>query len=136
MKQVTATGRTKDIPTAPYRVDWDGDQGSEFSAQVLDFLYPYWRHDVVLAEWPVPGTRMRYDFVNLSKRIIAETDGVQHDQFSTHFHGNRVAFLSQIKRDLLKDKIADLNGFTLIRIKPGDLPLSKDFFKRQFDIDL
>lgn len=137
MKQKTITGRVKEMPTAPYIVDWDGEQGSQFSADILDFLYPYWKHDVVLAEWGVPGTRMRYDYVNLSRRVICECDGLQHDQFSEHWHkGSRTNYLAQIKRDLLKEKVAEINGFKLIRIKPSDLPLTKEFFKRQFDIEL
>lgn len=136
MKQKTITGRLKDIPTTPYLVDFADDQGSQFSADVLDFLYPYWKHDVILAEWPVAGTRLRYDFVNLSKKIVVETDGIQHTQFSDHFHGSRAKYLHQIKNDLLKDRIAEINGFKMVRINPDDLPLTKDFFKHQFDIDL
>lgn len=136
MKQKTITGKLKDIPTAPYRVDWDANQGSQFSADVLDFLWAYWKHDVVLAEWPVAGTKLRYDFVNLTKHIVVETDGIQHSQFSDHFHGSRAGYLNQIKRDLLKDRIAEINGFKMVRINPDDLPLTKEFFKRQFDIDL
>lgn len=137
MKQLTPTGRTKDIPTKPYLVDWEGEQGSQFSAEVLDFLRPYWRHDVVLSEWPVAGTRLRYDYVNLSRRIVVESDGVQHGAFNEHLHqGSRVNYLNQIKRDLLKDKMAERNGFLMVRITPDDMPLTRDFFKRQFDIDL
>ncbi len=136
MRFKTLSGRTKEINISPYRIDWDGDFPSNFAADIADFLYPYWKHDVVLTELEVAGTRMRYDMVNLSKRIVVEGDGRQHDAYVPHFHGSRMGFLAQIKRDLLKDKIAEMNGFTLIRIKPSDLPLTKDFFKRQFDIDL
>ncbi len=133
----TLTGKPKNINVTRYRVDFDGDQGSKFSEDVLDFLYPYWKHDVVLCELPVAGTRLRYDYVNVSKRIVCETDGFQHDNFSEHFHrGSRNAFLKQIKHDLEKDRAAEINGFKMIRIKPSDLPLTKEFFKRQFDIDL
>lgn len=137
MKQITVYGRIKDVHTTPYIVDWEGSHGSLFSEEVLDFLHKYWKYDVVLAEWPVVGTRMRYDFVNLSKKIIVETDGIQHTKYSEHFHGgSRISYLLQIKRDLLKDKIAELNNFQLIRINPTDLPLTKEFFKRQFSIEL
>ena len=137
MKQITSSGRIKDIRTTPYLVDWHADQGSEFSSEVLDFLFPFWKKDVILSEWPVAGTRMRYDYVNLSKKIIIETDGEQHSQYSPYFHNNsRAKYLAQIKRDVLKDKIAELNGFKMVRINPSDLPITKEFFKRQFDITL
>lgn len=148
MKQRTATGRVKDIPTAPYLVDWDDDQGSEFSANVLEFLRPYWRRDVVLAEWPVAGTRLRYDYVNLTRRIVIETDGIQHDVFNPHFHGmvstgdpsdplaRSPKYLKQIMNDQLKDKVAQLNDFLMIRIKPKDLPLTKEWFKSAWDLTL
>lgn len=137
MKFKTLTGKLKDINITRYLVDWNAPQGSKFSKEVLDFLRPYWKHDVVLSELEVAGTKMRYDYVNVSKRIICESDGFQHDGYSAHFHqGSRNAYLAQIKRDLAKDRAAEINGFKMIRVKPSDLPLTKEFFKRQFDIDL
>lgn len=148
MKQKTVTGRIKEVSTAPYKVDWDGEQGSDFSAEILDFLEPYWRHDVVLAEWPVAGTKLRYDYVNLTRRIIVECDGVQHNAFNAHFHGltstgnsrdplaRSPKYLKQIKNDQLKDKIAHLNDFLMIRILPKDLPLTKEWFKSAWDLTL
>lgn len=137
MRFVTPTGRFKDVKINKYLVDWEGDQGSLFSEEVLDFLHPYWEHDVVVAELPVAGTRMRYDYINLTRRIVVETDGKQHDQLSQHFHGgSQMVWLKQMKNDLLKDEMAAANGFKMIRIKPDDLPLTKSFFKTKFDIDL
>lgn len=125
------------MPTAPYKVDWTARQGSRFSKDVLDFLHAYWKHDVVLSEWPVVGTRMRYDFVNLTRKIIIESDGVQHGSYNPHFHnGIRDKFKDQIKRDLEKEDIARVNGFTLVRIMPSDLPLTREFFKTKFNITL
>lgn len=136
MKWVTLTGRLKEVPTAGYAVDWDGEQGSQFSADVLDWIYPYWKGDPVLAEYPVAGTRMRFDYVNVRRKIILEVDGRQHDAFVKHMHKNRDAYGAQFKRDIDKDAIARLNGFKMVRVKPGDLPLSREWFKATFDIDL
>lgn len=137
MKWITLRGRVVDVPTAKYRVDWDGDQGSRFSKAVLDWIKPYWEKDAVLAEWPVPGgNRMRFDFVNINKRLIVETDGKQHDQYSDHFHGSQSAYRAQMGRDLKKDEVALLNQFTMIRIKPEDLPLTKEWLEKTFDITL
>jgi len=140
LKQLTLSGKLVNVPTTPYQVDWDGKQGSKFSKDVLDFLRPYWKNDKgVLAEWPVAGSRMRYDFVNLSRKIIIESDGVQHDRPNTFHHGKvytETNYLAQIKRDLDKDTIAEKNGFILVRIKPSDLPLTKEWFKEKYNIDL
>lgn len=137
MKWKTLSGHIKDIPMHKYLVDWDADQGSEFSASVLEFLEPYWKHDIVCAEIPVAGTRMRYDFVNVSKKLICETDGAQHDKFMAgHFHRTREDYKAQIKRDMLKDTLAQKNGFKMMRIKPTDLPLTKEWFFKTFEVTL
>lgn len=137
MEWKTATGKIKNIPMHKYLVDWDGDQGSAFSEDVLDFLHTYWKNDIVCAEVPVAGTKMRYDYVNVSKKIICETDGAQHDKFiSGHFHRTREDYKAQIKRDMLKDELAQKNGFKMIRIKPTDLPLTKEWLEETFEIKL
>jgi len=137
MKWKTATGKIKDIPMHKYLVDWDADQGSVFSADVLAFLEKYWKYDIVCAEVPVAGTRMKYDFVNVTKMLICETDGAQHDKFiEGHFHRTREDYKAQIKRDVQKDSLAQKNGFKMIRIKPTDLPLTKEWFKTTYDVDL
>ena len=137
MKWKTLKGRVKEIPTGSYRVDWDGEQGSQFSADILDWLFPYWKADTVLAEFPVAGTKSRFDYVNLSRHVILECDGAQHSSFNKHWHkGSRANYLSQIKRDLEKDEIARLNGFKMVRINPEDLPLTKEWFLKTYDITL
>lgn len=141
MKWLTPTGRPKDIRGIHlYKVDWEGDQGSLFSEEVLDLLYPYWKHDIVFAELPVAGTRLRYDYVNLSKKIICECDGKQHDLYSAFMHGNPEKYKTQIKNDLLKDKAAEVNKFKMVRIKPAHLPLLrvniKDWFLKTHNITL
>lgn len=133
----TLTGRKKNISIKPYLVCWDCDQGSDFSTEVLEFLYPYWRHDVVACELIVAGTKMRFDYVNLSKKIIVETDGEQHDDPDNYWNqSDKFAYGKQMKRDLLKDRFAELNGFKMVRIKPRDLPLSRKWFEEFYGIIL
>lgn len=133
MKWLTPTGRFKDIKHIhTYRVDWEGDQGSDYAAEILDLLYPYWKFDIVYAELPVVGTRLRYDYVNVSKRIICECDGAQHDDFNKHFHGHRERYKRQIKNDILKDSAAEKNGYKMVRIKPYDLPKIREDIKGWF----
>ncbi len=146
MKWKTPSGRLKDIKGVhQYLVDWTAKQGSEFSREVLGLLEPYWRGHIVFAELPIPvigGVKgMRYDFVNQTRRIIVETDGAQHSQMSEFFHqGSRLNYQAQIRRDLLKDDLAEKNGFRMVRIKPDDLPKLrvsiKAWFRATHDITL
>ena len=136
MKFKTLTGKIRDVSISKYRINWENDFPSNFAGEVADFLYEFWKNDVVLVEFPLAGTRMRYDMVNLTKRIIVEQDGRQHDSFVPYFHGNRLNYLAQIRRDLGKDKFAELNGFKMVRIKPSDLPLTAKFFYEKYDIIL
>lgn len=123
MKWLTPKGRPKDIKHIhTYLVDWTAEQGSQFSTEVLNLLEPYWKHDTVFAELPVVGTRLRYDYCNLNRRIVIETDGRFHSQFTPHFHGNsRERYKNQIKNDILKDAAAERNGLKMVRIAHGDL---------------
>lgn len=138
MKWKTATGRFKDIPMHKYVIDWDGEQDSKESKRLAEFLRPYWKHDVVCSQVPVAGSRMSYDYVNVSKKIIIEHDGQQHDRLVLgFFHRTREDYKNQIKRDVLKDQLAELNGFKMVRTKPDDLDkLSPAWFKEQFDVVL
>ncbi len=142
MKWKTKSGRLKDIPVHRYLIDWSADKfDSEFSTEVIRLLEPYWRHDLVVVQLPVAGSRMSYDYVNLSKRIICEADGEQHGRYNSWMHqGSRLNYQAQIKRDLDKDALAELNGFTMVRIKPDDLPKLrvsvKAWFKATHDITL
>ncbi len=143
MKWLTKSGKVKDIKGIhQYKVDWDDDQGSRFSEEVLDLLHPYWKGHIVFAELPVVGGTkgMRYDYVNVTRKIIIETDGRQHGAFVKHFHGHPLNYGSQIGRDLLKDELAEKNGFHMVRIKPSDLPALradiKEWFLKTHDITL
>lgn len=133
----TLRGASKDIKIRHYLIDWGGDSLSHFQEEVKAFLYPYWRRDVVCEELPVAGTKMRFDMINISRKVIVEVNGVAHLDPDSHFHqGSRARWLSQIKRDHAKTEWAEMNGYQMAEIEPDDLPLTKDFFKRQFDIDL
>lgn len=138
MKWKTISGKLKDVNMGNHLIDWDDDQDSKFSKEVADFLHPYWKYDVVCVQVPVAGReKMTYDYVNVSKKIIMEVDGSQHQSFNKHFHGDcRAKYRAQIDRDLLKDKLAEKNGFTMIRIRPEDLPLTKEWVEETWEITL
>lgn len=111
-------GREKKLKNAGrYRVDWSGGTRSKGQTALKKFLYPYWKDKLIFEEMPLVGSRMSFDIVNITDKLILEFDGIQHSQYVKHFHGSRVSkFLGQIKRDLKKEEWAEINGFSLVRI--------------------
>lgn len=129
-------GRDRDMPLHPL-VDWSAVTLSKFQRGVKDFLKPYWFSKVVLEELKVPGTRMRFDLVNINDRIVVETNGQQHVRYNKHFHGGSLArFRDQLKRDLKKQQWCDINEFILVEVLPEDLPLTPAFFLDRYGITL
>lgn len=90
-----------------------------------------------MEEFRIPGSKLRCDIFNLTKRAVVEINGIQHSEYSPHFHnGSRATFLAQIKRDEDKRRWAESNGILFIEIEPDDLPLTQDFFRREYDFNL
>lgn len=118
-------GRKKTLKRATkYLVDWEKSTRSKFQDAVKQFLFSYWKRDMMFEEFPVVGSRMKFDFYNASKRVVVESVGRQHMEFVPHFQKTRMNFLGQVKRDLDKQAFCDLNGITLVEIS------EKDFYKK------
>ncbi len=129
MQFITPKGFKKSFNAQKYRINWDGKSPSKFQAEVKAFLKPHWFAQVVFEEMVIPGTRMRIDFYNANKKLAVEVDGAQHDKFNKHFHKNsRAVYAAHIFRDYDKEDWCELNSIKLIRIKPEDMPLTKQFF--------
>jgi len=116
MTFIDLKGRKKSIKTPnKYLIDWDGKSLSKFQKAAKDFLRPYWKFDYVFEEFPVAGTRSRFDIYNASKRIVTEINGTQHGSYNKFFHrGSKMNFVGQIKRDLEKHDFCEINGITLV----------------------
>jgi hypothetical protein len=70
MKFKTPSGKPKDIPIHNYLVDFDDEQGSQFSAEVLDFFYPYWNGlSFRITSWPTHISTIRNLILNKSVKI-------------------------------------------------------------------
>lgn len=130
MKYLTLAGRSKSVSVQPYLIDWEDDSLSKFQRTIKQFLYHYWKHQVVCEEFPVVGTRMRLDFYNVTRHIAIECDGEQHNQYNKHFHrGSFSLFQKQLDRDDKKGQWCLKNEITLVRIYEDDVPnLSRDLF--------
>ena len=93
---------------------------------------------MVLEEFRIPGSLLRCDFLNYTKKIAVEANGSQHEKFNKFFHhDSRAKYFQSIKRDFEKIEWLEREGFTVIEIVESDIKdLSKDFFKLKFGIDL
>lgn len=130
MKFKTLDGKERTLRNAKsYIINWDKKSRSKFQFEVKIFLKKYWEEDVVFEELKVVGTRLSLDFFNASKKVAIEVQGHQHFSYVKFFHGNRINYLNQIKRDYKKIEFCELNKIKLIEIYPKD-ELSKDLFER------
>lgn len=126
---LTVTGKRKQVNYNKYKIDWDSQGRSKFQKRIKDFLNPYWNRYVVCEEFPLPGTRLTFDFFNITKLIAIEVQGAQHLKYIPYFHQNKNNFLNQMERDAQKLKFCQINNIRFIEIYPGDEPLTIDFFK-------
>lgn len=132
MKFITTRGSVKNVKNSrKYLIDWEAQSKSKFQKRVKDFLCNHWSNDVVFEEFPVAGTRMRFDFFNLSRKVVVEAQGGQHTRHVKFFHGrSKIGYGQQIKRDILKIEFCEANDIQLVEIY-DDKELTKEFFKQQ-----
>ena len=125
----TLIGSIKRVPKPKkYLIDWEGKSKSNIQFKTKLFLSQYWRNHVVFEEFPVAGTRLRFDFYNANKQIAVEVHGRQHVKFVPFFHKRRSGFVSQIRRDQQKIDFCDLNNIKLVEIF-DEKEISKKTFK-------
>lgn len=133
-------GRTRDVSYGQYVMKWDEPRKvSKVQAAVEAFLRPYWTGKVVLREWRVPGSRLRIDLFCVAESVMVEIDGRQHESYNPHFHGSPSGYRASIKRDLAKERLAELNQWTLVRITEADVKagaLCPEWFKKTYNVIL
>jgi hypothetical protein len=68
------------------------------------------------------GIMLKFDFISESLMLIIELDGLQHFEYTPHFHRNGEKDLNdQQQRDCLKMKKANENGYSVIRLLQEDV---------------
>lgn len=128
----TPQGNKIEKAVSKYLIKWNKKTRSKFQDSVKFFLYPFWKNHIVYEEFPVAGTRMTIDLLNLTYKVAIEIQGEQHRTPNKHFHkGNKMNFYAQIERDMEKKKYCEANGWTMVEIYPEDLPLTKEFLQEQ-----
>ncbi len=136
MKFLTVKGKEKNVNISSYLIDWERKVSAP-QKKVKDFLKPYWKADVLLEEFLLPGSLLRADLLNISRQILVEVSPAQHFEFNAHFHKNKVGYLNSIKRDFQKEEWAIANGFKFVEIIDEDMEkLSRQLFWEKFDIML
>lgn len=137
MRLLNTRGRLVKKNVEGYRINWDKESRSKIQFAVKQFLKPYWYGHVVYEEFPVFGTQLKVDIINLTRKIAIEVQGDQHYKFNKHFHGNRAAFLGSVHRDTTKMDWLALNNIQLIEILQNEAhKLTPEFFVEKFNIHL
>jgi very-short-patch-repair endonuclease len=79
------------------------------------------------------GQRLFFDFHLPALNLLIEVQGVQHTEFSKHFHRTADVFKALKKRDRLKVEWCDLNDTALVRINHDEIPITKEDLLRKIE---
>lgn len=90
---------------------------SELQFQCGQLLRTKYPSQVILEEFPVPGSRLKLDFFLPTLRVAVEVHGAQHDSFNKHFHGNLKGFHQSRHRDGDKASWCEINDITLYEVR-------------------
>jgi hypothetical protein len=137
MKFYSIHGKLVNVNINQYLIKWDRKVSGP-QKKVKDFLFPFWKNDIMLEELRLPGSKLRLDLINLTRKIIIEVSPDKiHTQYNKFMHGSRAGFLKKLKSDAKKLEWAEKSGFKFIELYDKDLEnLSKQYIKENFNIDL
>ena len=138
MKLYDIKGRLVNKSVSKYRVDWEGKCRSNIQFEVKQFFKTFWYGQICYEEFPVYGTRMKVDLINMTKRIAVETQGAKHESFNKFFHKNsRANYLRSITRDYDKIVWLENNNFKILEIFEEDLAsLSRKYILDKFEVSI
>ena len=108
------------VNLSKYKLDWAA-KVSSFQRKVQDFLQPFWQNDEMVAELPIPGSKLRIDLVNISRKIAVEVSPRQHYNFNEFFNGNRINFVNSLNRDEAKRNWIQKMGWKLVELSEDDI---------------
>lgn len=114
-------GKDVSINTSQYIINWD-TKVSKPQKKVTDFLQPYWKSDLVLQEFRIPGSLLRIDLFNVSKKIVVEVSPDElHSNYNPFLHKDRAGFLKKLKADNQKMDWAERNKLLFVELNSGDI---------------
>ena len=120
MKLINLYGREVKVNPSKYLIDWDRTV-SKPQKQVKDSLFQIWAADYVCEEFCIPGSKMRIDLINFSKKVAVEVSPKGSHKYNEFFNKNRENYLRATKRDISKAEWCEKNGFRFVEIKDQDL---------------
>lgn len=127
--------KQQDVNITKYLIDWDAAPSKQQKV-LQDFLYPYWKHKVICAEFRIPASLYRIDILNISDRIAIEYSPDSTHDFNPFFH-TRATFSQRVKSDIIKIEELERNGFKVIELNEKDLNfLSRKYFLDNFGVIL
>lgn len=137
MYLINIRGRRTHKKISQYRIDWDGPSKSKIQYKCKQILKPYWCGHAVYEEFPVYGTRQKVDFINFTLHLAIEVNGLQHDKYVPHFHGNKQGFIKSLRSDREKAEWLEMNEIKLLELYEEDIKkLSPEYIKETFGIDI
>lgn len=109
------------VNISKYKIDWDRKVSAP-QKKVSDFLRPFWSGDIVLLEFRIPGSLLRIDILNISKKIAVEVspDSI-HRNFNPFMHKNRSEFLKKLKSDQDKITWCEKSGIFMVELVDSDI---------------
>lgn len=138
MKLLNVYGKAVSKNVSNCLIDWEGPSRSKIQFKTKQFLKAFWKNHIVYEEFPVYGSLLKVDILNVTRKIAVEVHGPQHSSYSKFFHGeSRLNYLKSIKRDVQKENWLDLNKIFLVEVYDFEVDqLSEQFFKQKFNITL
>ena len=138
MRLFDVNGRLVDKPVSQYSIVWNGKCRSNIQYDVKQFLKPFWQAHIVFEEFPVFGTKLKVDILNITMKISVEVNGKQHEKYNPFFHkGSPANYLKGFKNDYKKFQWLEKNNFKIVEIAEDEVPyLTKDFFLNKFGVTL
>jgi len=73
-----------------------------------------------------------FDIYIKSKDLLIEYNGIQHYEYTPFFHGTKIKFVLQLRRDKSKARLAKRNGKKLIVFKYNE-PIFKDYIVNKIE---
>lgn len=138
--KLTKLNSTKCINIAvKNNINWEIQLASKLQFKTKLFLKLFWENDAVIEEFYIPGSKLRLDLFNTTKKIAIEVSPAStHEKYSPFFDkGNRFNFLKKIKADESKRNWCKVNNIKLAELNDSDIKnLSKELFEEKFEIYL
>lgn len=137
--RVTKLGSDKlvNVNLKKYKIKWDRKVSAP-QKKVKDFLYPYWKYHIIVEEFRIPGSLLRCDLLNLTRKIAVEVSPESvHSEFNKFFHKTRSGFHGVIVRDSKKRDWLLKNNFEYICLNEEDIEsLSLSFILEAFGVTI